>query len=132
MSCVDFKYSLHHGNEVPYIPIEINNGNKWYSVWAFVDSGATYSVFEATDAKRLGIDLFKGKKRMVKVGDGSFIPIYLHKILMRIGREEFIAEISFSEQLGVGFNLLGRKDIFEFFQVCFSDKKKVVSFSKEI
>ncbi|MEK7672157.1 MAG: hypothetical protein AAB344_08060, partial [Bacteroidota bacterium] len=45
-----------------------------------------------------------------------------------IGDVELEIEIGFSERLGVGFNLLGRKDLFEKFQVCFSDSKRTVSF----
>ena len=50
---------------------------------------------------------------------------------MKIGEVEFKAEVGFSERLGVGFNLLGRKDVFEIFKVCFDDRKKIVSFLRE-
>jgi hypothetical protein len=47
---------------------------------------------------------------------------------MRIGDVELFVEVGFSEKLGIGFNLLGRKDVFEKFRVCFSDSKKILSF----
>lgn len=68
---------------------------------------------------------------MVIVGDGSYIPVYFHRVTLKIGDEEFPAEVGFSEQLGIGFNLLGRKDVFEIFKVCFSDEKGIISFHKE-
>jgi len=40
------------------------------------------------------------------------------------------APIGFSERLGVGFNLLGRKGIFEHFKVCFSDKERRITFQQ--
>jgi hypothetical protein len=43
----------------------------------------------------------------------------------------YAPEVGFSEKLGVGFNLLGRKDVFNAFRVCFSDAKNVVSFYQE-
>jgi len=43
---------------------------------------------------------------------------------------ECTAEIGFSERLGVGFNLLGRKNIFDLFKVCFSDREEKVTFQK--
>ena len=96
-----------------------------------MDTGATYSVFEAKEAERLEIDIYKGRKMMIIIGDGSFIPVYFHKVIMKIGEVEFKAEVGFSERLGVGFNLLGRKDVFEIFKVCFDDRKKIVSFLRE-
>jgi len=64
----------------------------------------------------------------VYIGDGSYIPVYLHKLTIRIGNVSFKATIGFSPRLGVGFNLLGRKDVFERFDITFSDAKKIISF----
>ena len=132
MHSIDFEYSTYAGKKVPLIPLNIKSKDKWYEIWAFVDSGATYSVFKAKEAERLDIDIYSGKEIMVIVGDGSFIPVYFRNVTLMIGELEFLAEVGFSERLGVGFNLLGRKDIFEIFKVCFSDKKGIISFFKEV
>lgn len=39
------------------------------------------------------------------VGDGSFIPIYLHRVDIKLGEDGFGMKIGFSSKLG--FNLLG-------------------------
>ena len=63
------------------------------------------------------------------VGDGSFIPAKIIKIPIEIGNKKIIADIAFSEKLNIGFNLLGRKDVFEHFdEVAFNEKKKEVVF----
>ena len=87
-------------------------------------------VFQQTAKELTGtnINYKQGKKMMIVVGDGSFIPVNFIQLLLIIGDIEIETTIGFSEHLGVGFNLLGRKDIFEKFRVCFSDSKKVVSF----
>ena len=95
---------------------------------AFVDSGASISVFLIKEAEELGIDFQKGKVIYSTVGDGSCIPVYLHKLLIKIGDIPFKATVGFSPKLGIGFNLLGRKDIFERFIVTFDDVKKTVTF----
>jgi hypothetical protein len=115
---------------VPMVPIKMKGGDRWFEFWAFVDSGATYSIFALKEAEALGIEVKKGKKTMVVVGDGSYIPVYLFEIPVRIGDVEFIAEIGFSEKLGVGFNLLGRRVVFDLFRVCFSDREEKVTFQK--
>jgi len=126
---IEFEYSLYKGLPVPLIPVEIKGKDGWHEIWVFVDSGATYSVFESKVADMLGIDFHSGKRLMIIVGDGSYIPVYFHKIGLKIGEIEIVADIGFSDKLGVGFNLLGRKDIFERFKVCFSDKENLVTFT---
>lgn len=54
--------------------------------------------------------------------------VYMHRLNIQIRDEVFEASIGFSKQLGIGFNILGRKDIFERFKVCFDEKEKVVEF----
>jgi hypothetical protein len=67
---------------------------------------------------------------MVVVGDGSFLPVYLHNLSMQIGDWHNQAPIGFSERLGVGFNVLGRTGVFNQFQVCFNDRTRRVTFQK--
>jgi hypothetical protein len=62
------------------------------------------------------------------VGNGDPVPVYLHDLPIQIGSQQFKAIISFSPGLGVGFNLLGRQDIFTHFDVTFSDSRRQVSF----
>lgn len=83
---------------------------------AYLDSGAFYSIFKMGVAAELGLDLSWAKARMFVVADGSFIPARLAKIPVEIGSRRWIAEVAFSDRLNVGFNLLGRKDIFEAFE----------------
>ncbi len=44
-------------------------------IYAYVDSGATYSVFSADDAEKLGIDMEMGEPRYLMTGDGGSILI---------------------------------------------------------
>lgn len=86
---------------MPIIPVLIED----HKLWAFVDSGATFSILSVDDARRLGIEWGKGRRQMIVVGDGSFIPTYFHDLRLQIGGYEVIAPIGFSERLGVGFNI---------------------------
>lgn len=131
MHIIEFKYSLHRGRPVPIIPIRVKGRAKWYEIWAFIDTGATFSIFEEKEAERLGLPMTEGKRMMVMVGDGSFIPVYLHRVRVRVSEVEVEATVGFSRHLGIGFNLIGRKDIFETFRICLSDKKKIVTFQIE-
>ena len=126
MSIIEFPYTLHKQYLMPIIPLLVEN----HKLWAFVDSGATFSIFSVDDARRIGLDWDKGRRQMIVVGDGSFIPTYFHDLTLQIAGNEIIAPIGFSERLGVGFNILGRTGIFDQFQVCFNDHTRIVTFQK--
>jgi hypothetical protein len=119
---------LHHGRPAPIIPIQLRGPSGWVSIWAYVDSGASFSIFAAASAERLGVPIARGRLTNVVVGDGSLIPTYVHRLPLRIGNLEVTAHIGFSPRLGVGFDLLGRQDLFERFDVTFSDSRQRILF----
>jgi len=124
MPVIEFPYLSHKGYLLPIIPLTILN----HKIWAYVDSGATFSIFDAKEAKRLGLELKRGTYQMIVVGDGSFIPTYFHEVPICIDDVEVVAQVGFSERLGVGFNLLGRKGVFDHFKICFCDKENKITF----
>lgn len=126
MSFIEFPYTFHKNYLLPIIPITILD----HRVWVYVDSGAIFTILNVDEAHRLGIDWQKGRRQMIVVGDGSFIPIYIQDLSIQIAEWQVIAPIGFSERLGVGFNILGRNGIFNQFQVCFNDHTRRVSFQK--
>lgn len=64
---------------------------------------------------------------MFVVADGSFIPAKVVKVPVEKGGRRKIAEVAFSDRLNIGFNLLGRKDIFEAFdEVIFRESSREV------
>jgi len=109
---------------MPTIPIMIQN----HKVWVYVDSGATFSIVSTAEARDMGIDWQRGRRQMIVVGDGSYIPTFIHDLAIQIGTLQITAPIGFSERLGVGFNLLGRSGVFDQFQVCFNDRSRRVTF----
>ena len=99
-----------------------------FDIEAYVDSGAFYSIFSSYEADAIGIDFKKGKLNNIIVGDGNTIPVYFHTLPITIGNISFNAVIGFSQKLGVGFNLLGRRSVFEKFVIVFDDVKKQITF----
>ena len=88
----------------------------------------SYTILRPRVAQDLGFVWAAGQKVFVQVGDGSHIPVYLHKLEMQIGPKRFKATVGFSDKLGVGFHLLGRQDVFEHFRICFQERRRVVTF----
>ncbi len=132
MSVVEFDYSYYAGEKSPIVPIYVRDkDNQWHRIWAYVDSGATCSVFLEEEAQRLGIDLESGSMSLATVADGSLIPVYHHKLNAKVGSEEMEVEISFSRRLGVNINVLGRRDFFDEFKICFDQAEDVISFERK-
>jgi len=126
VSLIEFPYTLHKGYLMPIVPIAIQN----HKVWVYVDSGATFSMVNAAEARDMGIDWQSGRRQMIVVGDGSYIPTFILDLPIQIGTSQITAPIGFSERLGVGFNLLGRTGVFDQFQVCFNDRARRVTFQQ--
>lgn len=127
MSSVKFPYLRYEDIGVPVIPIKIKV-EKWHEIWGFVDTGATYTTLHSEEADRLGLNYLDGERVMVTVGDGGSIPVYLHDLKVKIGTHEFGSIIGFSDRLGVDLNIIGRKNLFEEFVVCFDDKNELLTF----
>jgi len=128
MKQINCPYKRFKGGYYPIIDIQMKGLRGIYRTAAFVDSGASTSIFLSSVADGLGIDSTQGRLTYSMVGDGSYIPIYLHTIPVKIGHIWIRAKIGFSSHLGVDVNLLGQKDIFDRFKVTFDRRRKIVSF----
>ena len=122
-----FSYVKFDNKFLPIVPIRLK-GKEWVEFKAFVDTGAGYSIFYYDVAEILGLNLEKGQREFVKIGDGSFIEVFAFRILVSLAGKEFESKIGFSRSLGVGFNILGRQDIFDNFRVCFDESERTIDF----
>ncbi len=53
-----FPYQQRHGRFLPIIPIKLKSvSGEWITFDAFVDSGASYSIFTAEIGEILGLDI---------------------------------------------------------------------------
>lgn len=133
MRSVVFPYRLYGGLPCPFIELGVRGvGGDWVKVDAYVDSGASLSVFSSRDAGRLGLHLTAGDLIHASGVDGKAIPVYVHRLKVQVGPHQFHAHIGFSEKLGSGFNLLGREDFFSTFDITFSDTSRRLTFQSII
>ena len=128
MRSVIFPYTLYKSRWAPIIPVPFRGPRGWIPIWTYVDSGASFSILAVASAERLGLEMTQGHLTHVAVGDGSLIPVYIHRLLIRVSHHAFLAHVGFSPRLGIGFDLLGRQDIFTHFDVTFSDSTRRITF----
>ena len=66
---------------------------------------------------------------MFRAADGKLIRGYVFRLPLQIDTVRLRALVAFSDQLNVGFNLLGRHTVFSSFdEVAFNEKAKTVVF----
>ena len=128
MKAVYFPYKTYKGDFYPIIKIQLKGPSGVLITEAYVDSGASISIFSIGIASDLGIDYKKGKTRHTMVGDGNFMAFYVFTLPVKLGPFSFRAKIGFSPNLKAGINLIGQKDFFDRFVVTFNKRKRFVSF----
>lgn len=128
---VDFPYLKDtQGRYAPIVYLQVWTGDRWLYLQAYVDSGASWSVFHMDVAQLLGIKLNQAKRRYVSLGNGSVLPVYLQRIKVRFAGVEFMAPAGFSDALRMGFNLLGRAGFFTRFSMCFNDRARLLTVTR--
>lgn len=121
-----FPYVYWRGKYCPLIEVEVINNDNRIRTLTYVDTGATYSIFHADFCEELDIELLSGERVNITVGDGGFIPIYLHDLRIRVENLEIDGRIGFSDRLGTGIDILGRGGILDDYLICFDGKNKEV------
>ena len=114
------------GRFAPIVYLQVWTGNRWLYLQAYVDSGASWTIFHTDVAQLLGIDLRRASRRYMALGNGSVLPVYLKRIRVRFAGAEFSILAGFSDALRVGFNLLGRADVFSRFVMSFNDRTRTL------
>jgi predicted aspartyl protease len=116
----EFAYLPLRGLAFPIVPVGLKAaGEFWVGANALVDSGASVSLFDGSVADALGIAIRSGK-RIKPSGIGGTIVANVHQITLRIGDEEFEADVAFTRRR-LPVNLLGRRSVFERFIVTFDE-----------
>ena len=74
---ITIPYTSWRGRYSPLVEVSILNNDRNVRTLAYLDTGATYSVFHSDFADELGLDLYSGERVDLLVGDGGMIPLYL-------------------------------------------------------
>jgi len=114
----------------PIVDVEIFYKDRSVITKAYVDSGATYSIFNSDLADILELDYKKGRK-LYPIGIGGHICAYANKVRLKIQDVNIRCNVLFSDEFVVRFNLLGRVGMFDKFRVCFDDKERVLYLYKK-
>ncbi len=123
---IKLPYIMWRGRYYPVVEVTLIKGDRFIRTLAYIDTGATYSVFHADFAEVLGINIYSGERKDITVGDGGMIPLYIFKLPLAIDMLKINALIGFSDRLGTGINIIGRESVLDNYTVCFDGKNKEV------
>ncbi|MBI2885039.1 MAG: hypothetical protein HYY15_02575 [Candidatus Omnitrophica bacterium] len=115
------------GHYAPIVYLQVWTGNRWLYLQAYVDSGASWTIFHADVAELLGLKLSAKNRRYMSLGNGNVIPVLVHRIRVKFAGAELSVPVGFSETLRVGFNLMGRAGFFDRFVMSFNDHARVLT-----
>ena len=127
-----FPYRRYRQAPAPIIPITVLSGHRWKRVWAYVDSGAAYSILTVSEAKRLGLLKIKARRLAVTTSGGRTVSISLHRLWVRVGDQRLSITFGVPRDFDVDSNLIGRRDFFSRFEVSFNDGKGILTLTRQV
>lgn len=100
----------------------------WLPHSMLVDTGADYTLLPRSIGEFLGFRR-KADERLYRAGGvgGGTIRVVMRRVMMRLGRHEFSADVGWSDSDEVPL-LLGRSDVFDLFDVHFLQRERVTEF----
>lgn len=102
----------------------------WRALTMIIDSGADASVMNRSFGELFGHDIAKGRRiRMKGFGEGEIIA-YVHTMMLKIGEHEIEAKVAITD-IEKGPNVLGRKDIFNAFEIQFKNLEECTRFLRQ-
>lgn len=124
-----FPYRRYRGGTAPIIPLKVLARGRWRGLFGYVDSGAAYSIVTVAEARRLGLLKIKGRTLAVTTSGGRTQRISLHRLWAKVGQRRVSITFGVPRGFDVEFNLLGRRDLFRRFEICFDDAHGMLTFT---
>ncbi|MDD4178642.1 MAG: retropepsin-like aspartic protease [Candidatus Margulisbacteria bacterium] len=106
-----------------------DKAGNWRALTMIVDSGADASVINRSFGELFGHDLEKGRPIKIKGFGEQEIAAYVHNMRLKIGEDELDAKVVIAD-IEKGPNVLGRKDIFNVFEIQFKNIAECTRFIK--
>lgn len=115
----------------PVAEVHIKDKNQiWRAISMYIDSGADVSIMTRSFGELFGHDLRKGRKIRLKGIGPAHINAFVHKMDLLIGKHEIAIDVAIAEDDSLP-NILGRKDIFNLFEVQFKNLKEHTCFIRK-
>jgi predicted aspartyl protease len=112
---------------LPLVSVRLACNKEKVKLWALVDSGADFSVFNGDIAAILNIDLKKGKQIELMGLVGGSAPAWVHQVNLEVeGLRSVNINVAFTESSMPELCLVGQRGFFDQFQIRFEPYKDLI------
>src|SRR5262245_40981351 len=101
----EFPYVRFHERSYPLIPITLRRGSYSVNTFAFIDSGASISVFRPEIARALRIPIHTKKSSRYGTASGG-VNIGVSHVEMIVENSRFKSKVGFSDSYVANFNII--------------------------
>jgi hypothetical protein len=126
----DYRQERLRTGEVMFRPVAkvylLRAENEWIAEYFYVDSGADYTLIPYRMGRFLGLDAIASEVKEIG-GIGGVIAARFAVIPMKIETHQFNCTIAWTQIEHAPF-LLGRENVFEYFDITFQQRKKKTIF----
>ena len=127
----DYRRERLRTGEIIFRPVAktylLKSTNEWLAEYFYIDSGADYTLIPYKMGRFLGLEKVSSEVKEIG-GIGGVIGVRFAVVPMKIESHKFDCTIAWAQIERVPF-LLGRKDVFENFEITFKEKIKKVVFT---
>jgi len=107
------------------VEIGLAAGPAFVTVYAKLDSGSKFCVFQPRYAWLLGFDLEKGVHEKIRTATGSF-PAYGHDVTLHVGDLQWDTNVYFAELEDFPINVVGRIGFLDHLQIGLVDYEQLL------
>lgn len=127
----DYRQERLHTGEVIFRPVAkvylLRAESEWIAEYFYVDSGADYTLIPYRMGRFLGLDRIASEVKEIG-GIGGVIGVRFAVIPMKIEEHQFDCTIAWAQIERVPF-LMGRENVFEYFDIAFQQRMKKTIFT---
>jgi len=126
----DYRQERLRTGEIIFRPVAkaylLRSENEWIPEYFYVDSGADYTLIPYRLGRFLNIEKIASEGKAIG-GIGGFIAVRFAVVPMKIEEHQFDCTIAWAQIEYVPF-LLGRENVFEYFDITFQQRKRKTIF----
>jgi hypothetical protein len=126
----DYRQERLHTGEIIFRPVAklylLRSENEWIAEYFYVDSGADYTLIPYRMGRFLGLERIASGIKEIG-GIGGVIAVRFAVIPMKIEEHKFDCTLAWAQIEQIPF-LLGRENVFEYFDITFQQRKRKTIF----
>jgi len=114
----------------PIVDFEVKTKFGWIPVLAYADSGADITLLPRSFLYFLDVKFTEDEVKEIGGVGGGKVPVIVREVELRLCDEVVRVTVAITLIKDIPY-LLGREGVFDHFEVCFRNKKRITSFKVE-